>query len=286
MFFGAYNSLLIHASMPEKTLENPVFMLPLCIHYRSCTRRQVYACRFVDHLVYTYTHVPHTHTRTHTHTHTRAHTHIRTHIRTHIHARAHTHKYTNVQILLMWISRRCLLHKCVCMGERESVYVCVCVRAWLCVYMHVRSYMCMNAFVCVCVCEHMHASACTLARAQAWVRAHTHANSFTLSRFFCATHARTHRLVFSEILASLLALSFPHSLFLSRFSLARFSLAHYSLSCSLSRSLALFPPPSNFFLYSCLSLSSKLRWLRLQWALCNGTKSLNEDKTERGQGEE
>jgi len=160
---------------------------------------------------------------------------------------------------------------------------CVCVRECACTCMCVRT--------CVCVCEKMHANACTLARAQAWARAHTHANSFSLARFFsCNTRTYTH--TYFPLSRSLLLARFSLAHFsLAHFSLAHFSLAHFSLAHfvslarSLARSLSL-SPPSNFFLYFSLSLSSKLRWLRLQWALCNGTESLNEDKTERGQGEE
>ena len=235
MFFGAYNSLLVHASMPEKTLENPVFMLQVCIHDRSCTRRQVHACRFVDHLVYTYTHIhirtqihSYTYTRTHERTHTYAHTYAHTYMHTLTNARSHshTHTYTNVNILLMWISRRCLLHKCVCMGERESVYVCVCVRAWVCVYMHVRSYVCVR--VRENACKRMHSRS----RASMGARAHTRKLFLSRSIFFMQhTHVHTH-------LFSSFSLPFARSLF-SRSLLSR----SLCLSCSLARSLALSLPP-------------------------------------------
>ena len=255
MFFGAYNSLLIHASMSEKTLENPVFMLPLCIHYRSCSRRQVRACRFVDHLVYTYTHI---HARTHIHAHTHTHTHERTHTYAHTYTHAHTHTNTQMYKFYWCEYPEDAYFTSVCVWERERACMCacVCVHDCACTCMCVRTCVWMRSYVYACASTCMQAHALSLARKHGCARTHT--QTLSLSPDFFVQHTHVHTDLFSLKFSP----PFSHSLFLTPFfflaflSLASLSLTILSLARSLARSLSSPHPLTSFFTPVSLSAQS------------------------------
>ena len=104
----------------------------------------------------------HTHTHTHTHPPTHAHTHTHTHTHTHLHTQTHTHVYTNLwrrpsfgdRQYASFRRQRFLQHLLAgsVSFQFALVFVCVCVRACVCVS-HLAGAVCTRAHAaCVFAC--------------------------------------------------------------------------------------------------------------------------------------